>query len=334
MKSKTKVLRRGAVLALVIGILLSNVVAYNHAYAMLHFVDGGTRTSDIERLSVWDKVTVLFAGVCIPRPRMKEQAKANTKDFETVAFSAADGVQLAGWYAAGPPQAPLVLLFHGYAAEKSSVLLQARAFQKLGYGVLLVDFRGSGDSSGNYTTIGYEEGKDVAAAVAYAKQRKPEAKLALYGISMGSAAVLRAIYAEGVQPDAVILESVFDTMLNTTKNRFETMGVPSFPAAEMLVTWGGEQFGFNGFQHNPQAYAARLQCPVLFLHGTQDPRARPADARRVFDAVQGPKEYEEFIGGHHENYAKSFPEQWEKAVGGFLSKTLATTRNESVATVP
>jgi hypothetical protein len=52
---------------------------------------------------------------------------------------------------------------------------------------------------------------------------------------MGAAAVLRAVARCGVQPDAIIVESVFDNMLNTVRHRFEAMGVPSFPGAQLLV---------------------------------------------------------------------------------------------------
>jgi hypothetical protein len=44
-----------------------------------------------------------------------------------------------------------------------------------------------------------------------------------------------------------------------------------FPA-ELLVFWGGRQFGFNGFAHNPIRYAQALRCPALFQHGSKDNR--------------------------------------------------------------
>ena len=58
---------------------------------------------------------------------------------------------------------------------------------------------------------------------------------------MGAASVLRSVHSCGVQPDAIIAESVFDRMLTTVRHRFELMGVPSFPCAELLVFWGGRQ---------------------------------------------------------------------------------------------
>jgi hypothetical protein len=70
----------------------------------------------------------------------------------------------------------------------------------------------------------------------------------------------------------VILEAVFDTMLNTVRHRFHAMGIPAFPSAQLLVFWGGRQWGFDGFAHNPVQYAASLNCPSLFMHGANDPK--------------------------------------------------------------
>ena len=136
----------------------------------------------------------------------------------------------------------------------------------------------------------------------------------LFGQSMGAVAILRAVKQHGIAPDAVILEAVFDTMLNTVRNRFATMGVPSFPGAQLLVFWGGMQWGFNGFAHNPVEYARSLNCPSLFMHGSNDSRATVAEGRRVFAAVPGPKEFKEFASVGHEAYVSMHPDEWRVAV--------------------
>ena len=96
------------------------------------------------------------------------------------------------------------------------------------------------------------------------------------------------------------------------------MGLPSFPAAQLLIFWGGWQAGFNGFSHNPIDYAASVQCPVLFLHGTDDPRAKLQDARRVFAAVTTKKTFKEFSGMGHRGGLGAFPTEWKETVSNFL----------------
>src|SRR5205085_2544044 len=162
--------------------------------------------------------------------------------------------------------------------------------------------------------------EDVAAAVRYASAHFPHREVVLYGQSMGAAAILRAVNSCGVRPDAIIVEAVFDKMLNTVRHRFEAMGIPSFPSAELLVFWGGHQQGFNGFSHNPVQYAASVDCPILFLHATADPRAKIEEARRVFTAVPAQKRFQEFPEIGHAAAVVHFPVEWKDTVGRFLQE--------------
>jgi hypothetical protein len=295
-----------------------NIVAYRQAFSMTHFAAGGPRTAPPENLSFGQKLKTVFCGVDLPRPRTTLSPASLGPDCRSLSFAGANGVRLGAWYCPVSPDRPLVILFHGYGAEKTGTLNEARVFLELGLSVLLVDFRGSGDSSESYTTVGHDEAEDVAAAVRYAQASLPHSKLVLYGISMGVAAVLRAVQSCGVQPDAIIVEAVFDRMLATVRHRFDLMGLPSFPGAEMLVFWGGWQFGFNGFGNNPVEYAPSIRCPILFLHGAADSRAPLAEARRVYDTVPGRKWFKEFASIGHAASVVPCRRQWKETVNQFL----------------
>jgi pimeloyl-ACP methyl ester carboxylesterase len=119
-------------------------------------------------------------------------------------------------------------------------------------------------------------------------------------------------------------------MLTTVRHRFEAMGVPSFPAAELLVFWGGRQFGFNGFGHNPVEYAASVRCPILFLHGASDSRAREAEARRVFAAVPGRKWFKGFPGIGHAATVVPYRGLWKQTVSQFLQDANAEAGKQKV----
>lgn len=303
----------------VAGFLAMNAMAYRHAHAMMHFGGGTVRTNKPEKLHPAEKIRVLICGVTVPRPRSQLGLSALGPQCRALTIPCDNGVRLGAWYCPGSSDSPLVILFHGYAGEKTGTLREASAFLELGLSVLLVDFRGSGDSSESYTTIGYREAEDVAAAVAYARANLPHPRVILYGQSMGAAAVLRAVDACGVRPDAIIVEAVFDRMLHTVRHRFEAMGFPPFPGAELLVFWGGVQAGFNGFGHDPAKYASAVTCPILFLHGSDDPRARVEEARRVFAAVPGSKQFEEFPALGHEPSSSRYPERWRAVVSQLLA---------------
>ena len=323
---KIRIQRTVLVLAflLLAGFAALNGLAYRHARAMLRYAAGGARTEKPESLAPFAKFRVLLAGVHLPRPADERPPAALAPNAEAHTIAGAGGIRLSAWFAKQGPEAPLAIFFHGYSTDKTRLLLEAREIHALGASVLLVDFRGSGGSSENYTTLGVREAEDVAAAFRYARDHLPKGspEIILYGQSMGSAAILRAIDELGIKPEGVILESVFDSMLGTVRNRFDAMGVPSFPAAELLVFWGGRQFGFNGFAHDPVEYAKSLECHALFLHGVDDPRATLAEGRRVFEAAPAPKRFVAFDHVGHESYAARHPEPWRAAVRAFLAPFL------------
>jgi alpha-beta hydrolase superfamily lysophospholipase len=314
-------LRRRRLLALLLAapVVLVNAVAYMQARALTHYVPAGARTGSPEALNRWQKLGVLFAGVSVPRPENRATPADFHLPFATHTIPSGD-VTLEAWHVPREDARGLVLLFHGHAACKSALLPEAAAFHELGYAALLVDFRGSGGSSGSVSTIGVSEADDVAAAVAYAREHWPGQRLVLYGPSMGAVAILRAVALGGVAPDAVLLECPFDRLLTTAGHRFDAMGLPAFPLARLLVFWGGVQHGFDAFAHNPVEYAARVRCPALLMHGALDPRVRTAEAEAVFAALAEPKRWELFAEAGHQSYCGKCRGRWCEVVGEFLEE--------------
>ena len=313
------VLALAAIIPVGVGV---NLIAYMQARAMTHFVVGGDRTRPPESLGFLRRIEIILVGVRVPRPINDETPSDVGLSFETFRFGGAAGDDCEAWYIRAKNSKGLCIAFHSYAASKSSLLQAAMAFHEMGYDVLLVDFRGSGGSRGNDTTIGYREAEDTAAAVDFAFHRWPRESQVLYGQSMGGAAILRAVAELHVQPSAVIIESSFDRMLSTVENRFHAMGLPAFPLAKLLVFWGGEQFGYSAFDLNPADYAKRVHCPVLMMQGGLDRRVTDAQARNLFDHLAGPKRFELFDNAGHCAFLETDPDRWNKAVAGFLANSL------------
>ncbi|MGH7855088.1 MAG: alpha/beta hydrolase [Candidatus Binatia bacterium] len=306
--------------ALVSAVASVNVLAFMQAWAMTSFTANGDRTGRPEELSVLDRLTVLLSGVNIPRPENKRTPGDFNLSFETHRFSSGSGATLETWFLPGQNDRLVVALFHGYAASKSTLLTTARAFHRLGYATLLVDFYGSGGSSGAGTTIGVKESDDVAAAVEHMRRNWPERKIILYGISMGAAAMLRAVAVNGVKPDAIIIEATFDSLLNTGKNRFRAMGLPASPFAEMLLFWGSVQNGFNMFGHNPVDYAQAVEHPALILHGEQDARTTVDQARSIALAMGVHARFIAYAGVPHMPIVEARPADWTRDVTMFLEQ--------------
>jgi uncharacterized protein len=300
--------------------LALNVVAFNQAWSMTHFSAGGARTAKPESLSLLEKMRVALVGINLPKPANTIDPSSWGLSFEVRRFGGADQSELEGWLIPCANAKGLVLFAHGYGAAKSSLLPEAQAFRRMGYAAFLLDFRGSGGSRGRETSIGMHEADDIAAAVEYVHTHVPHRALILYGQSMGSAAILRAIAINGVRPTAVIVECPFDRLLSTAANRFAAMGLPAFPAAHLLIFWGGVQQGFNGFRHNPVDDAREVQCPVLLLHGAKDARVTRAQAESIYQSLAGKKEFVVFSNAGHESYLGADPALWTESVTHFLER--------------
>lgn len=213
-----------------IAFILINIIAYNQAHAMLNFVPAGERTKAIESLTPFEKIGQLITGVTIPKPQNETTPADHQLEYERHNIDS-DNIRLEAWYIPSAESNATILLFHGYAGSKDGLLDEAHIFHNMGYDTLLVDLRGSGGSAGIQTTVGVREGDDVAASVQFMHAMRPDQPIILYGRSMGAASILRALATTNIQPSAIVIEAVFAEMLTTVKNRFRSMGVPSFPAA-------------------------------------------------------------------------------------------------------
>jgi uncharacterized protein len=308
--------------ALLSAVVSANIIAFMQARAMTRFTGGGERTAKPEQLSFFDAATVFIGGVNVPRPQNTRTPAALDLPFKTHRFPSGNGSTLEAWYVPGEDERLIVVLFHGYAASKSTILNATRVFHQLGYGTLLVDFYGSGGSSGNETTLGVEEARDVAAAVDYVRQTWPNRKVVLYGISMGGAAILRAVAAEKVNAHGIIIEATFDTLLNTGKSRFRALALPGSPFAELLLFWGSLQRRFNFFSHNPADYARAVNCPTLILHGEKDERATLEQARNLARSFGGSARLIVYPDVPHMAIVDARPSEWTRDIRLFLEHLL------------
>jgi alpha-beta hydrolase superfamily lysophospholipase len=314
--------RRRIIFALILlPIVGVNVIAFVQAWTQTHFIANSTATASAEKLSVSQKLWVMVAGVRMPRPINR----STPADFQlpfSIRHVQSKDANLEVWsIPAVPSEKGLVLMYHAYGGDKESLLPMAVEFHHMEYAVDVVDFRGSGGSTGNRTTVGYKEAYDVAATVADARQNhlSPHEPLILFGQSMGAAAVLRAVGDLGVSADAIIIESPYDRLLSTANNRFRAMHLPAFPLAQLLIFWGGTEQGYWGFGMNPAESATRVRCPVLMFHGQLDTRVTPAQARAVFDNLAGPKQLEWYDQAGHCGFLSSDPVRWRSVVSALLA---------------
>lgn len=195
---------------------------------------------------------------------------------------------------------------------------QANEFIYLGYNVLLVDFRGHGDSGGNTTTAGIKEAEEVRLAYDYVVFTG-EKRIIFYGNSMGGVAIARSVALYELHPSGIILDMPFRTLQTYLKGRARMLGFPTQPFAFFTTFWIGVEQGFNGFSHNTEKYMSRIQTPLLLQWGARDRFVPEYDTRRLFEAAASERKklvvYEDCA---HESLLWRDSKRWRSEVSSFL----------------
>lgn len=232
---------------------------------------------------------------------------------EDVAFTSDDGVPLAGWWLGHPDAAgardrsaaeTVVICCHGHRGTKAYMLGIGTGLWRAGHSVLLFDFRGNGDSGDGPQSLSHFEQRDVRAAVDLVRRRRPEARIAVVGFSMGAAASIMAA-AEDERIEALVADSAFAEMSDVVATAYRKYRLPGellVPAADLLnrVTHG---YSF-GEVRPVDRIAEIVPRPILLLHGTNDGvipfshMARLADAAGSGDVETVAYEGAEHCGGY------------------------------------
>ena len=123
--------------------------------------------------------------------------------FEDVRITAADGTRLAAWWIRSPNRAAVIVL-PGSGSTRDDALDHAAFIARAGFGTLLLDVRGHGDSGGRIMDLGWGADRDVSDAVSWLEQRGI-ARVGLFGFSMGGEVALTAASADP-RVEAVVAE--------------------------------------------------------------------------------------------------------------------------------
>ena len=227
--------------------------------------------------------------------------------YEDTRIATADGESLHGWYIPAEAARGVLLFFHGNAGNISHRLESIAIFNRLGLDVLIVDYRGYGQSSGRPTERGTY--RDARAAWNYLQVERgvPPDRIVVFGRSLGGAvgAWLAAGLPEESAPAAVIIESSFTSGADMARRLY-----PVYPAR--LLT---------RLKYPVVEYVARLHSPVLVVHSRDDEIIPFAMGRGIYDAARPPKSFLELRGDHNAGFWIS-RESYMQGLEAFLGAVL------------
>ncbi len=206
--------------------------------------------------------------------------------YEDVHITTSDGIALHGWFVPGPSTRTL-LFFHGNAGNISHRLESLQQFHSLGLSVLIIDYRGYGQSGGTVSEQGLY--RDARAAWRYLTEQRgihPN-NIIVFGRSLGgSVAAWLAARREAL---ALIVESSFTS-------------VPD--AAQALYPWLPVRW-LSRLQHATADYIRAVHSPLLVVHSRGDEIIPFHHGQAIFEAANEPRSFLELRGGHNDGFIVS-----------------------------
>jgi len=243
---------------------------------------------------------------------------------EEVIAQTADGILMKGWWVESAGSNRVVVLCHGYLMCRSELTPLAVTLWKDGCSCLLIDFRAHGRSGGNRCGFGRRETEEVLAAVGFVRERRPDARIALIGSSMGAAACALALSEHPELAQALVLDSCYSSLADAVGGWWRFLGGRALSGFLWPCVWlAGPLAGLNPRRVDVgRALRGMDGRRVLMLHGTADNLALPRDAKRNAAACNPPADVVWFEGCRHSEGRWNEPDRYSQAVLAFLRDRL------------
>ena len=206
-------------------------------------------------------------------------ADAGLPEAQEVELTTSDGEKLVAWHVPPRGDKPVVIYFHGNAEIVPWRAERHRATIANGTGLIALNFRGYGGSTGTPTEGGLH--RDAAAAYAFAIERYAPQRIVLWGHSLGTGVAVRLAAEKPV--GKLILEAPYSSTVDIAAAMF-----PYVPARWLMKD-----------QLRSDQWIGKVHVPLLIMHGVQDDVIPIRFAERLFALANEPKRFIRYDKGGH-----------------------------------
>ncbi len=238
--------------------------------------------------------------------------------FEEVRYETKDGSRLYAWWIADNPDAPTLILVHGWGKSVGRLIPYIKNLYGNGFNILAFDARNHGSSDGNGISSLLTFAEDIVAGIRFVTERNRNRDIFLLGMSIGGAA---AVYAAARAPEIKKVVTV-----GAPTNPAEVMGyqlkkkhIPYFPFIWLLFEIIQLKIGVRFSELATVNNIGKAEAEFLIIHGAVD-KVVPVDHGRRICERSRPGKAELWVvpdGGHSNCHHK--PGFWEK-VKRFLNE--------------
>jgi len=236
--------------------------------------------------------------------------------YEDITFETSDGLKLKGWFIPGKSNKTIIVM-HGYPTNKADVLPFSMFLLKK-FNVFLFDFRSFGESQGKYTTAGYNEVKDLDAAVKYLDSRKDTKNIGALGFSLGGAV---AIMSKNDNIKAIVVDSTYSNLNNMIESMYRNFYFFKHPFVYLTRVYSKIFFGIDLKDVSPANSIKTINKPVFIIHAEKDSQIPVNEAYILHNANKNSKLWIVENADHGYTYALN-KKEYEKRVFEFFDKNL------------
>lgn len=215
-----------------------------------------------------------------------------------------------------------IILCHGFTGTHHEMIGRAEHFYRNGYNVLLPDARAHGKSEGTYRGMGYLEIEDVKGWIQRIVNIDSEAKIVLFGQSMGAATVMMTASTPLLPQVKCVIEdcgyiSVWDVFSKQINIRYH---LPSFPIMDIANIISDKKAGYSFKDASPIDMISNCHLPILMIHGEEDSFVPHEYLDMLYEAANEPKEKLSVAGAAHCMSMVIETELYWSTVDSFLEK--------------
>ncbi len=254
------------------------------------------------------------------RPHRATPAKFGLP-FEEVHFPTEKGGQLYGWWIPASPNAPTLILVHGWGRNAERMMPYIRKLHPAGYNLLAFDARNHGSSTPQKHPTVWTFTQDILATVDFlvTSGRADPGRIGVIGLSVGGGAAINASALDD-RIRSVITVGAFSHPVEVMTLEFQKHGVPSF-VAWLLFRYMRLRFGLDFDRIAPIHHIARSQASILLIHGDRDATIPLAQGQALAEAGDPGRTRLWIVPGKGHSNCNAHPEFWER-VEFFLRETL------------
>lgn len=216
-----------------------------------------------------------------------------------------------------------VICSHGYHGSYREFSFQTRKFvDEFGFNVLNYSQRAHGESEGKYSTMGFLEKEDLKNWIDYILLLNKNAKIILYGWSMGAATILSYL---GKYKNEHIICAITDAGYSSLKEEFlyvakKTIKLPTRYSLNALDFVMKIRCGFSLKDVNIAANLENNFTPILFIHGEDDTFVPFYMQKILYENDAGEKEKISFPKSEHVQSLTNYPQEYMEKVKNFINK--------------